>query len=201
MKALHGHVLPGGQVLRSLVVGSALFLGAPAVLADEPAAPPEPQVAPAASPAAPVLAAAPEAEPSTAAVLPPIRPLTPPAFQIGTPAMTDSAERPYRYPALRIAGIVVTGVGLAGMVTGGILFGFGYKLTRDPTCSECGLAEAVYGFVTFVVGAGVATIGAPLWIVGSVLKKEPPKEPPTIITLVPKEVSLGPGMATLRWTF
>lgn len=217
MKALHGHGSLGGPVLYSLFVGSALFLGASAVLADEPAAPvpatpaaatvtiaPAAKAAPAA-PAAPgpamtAPAVSSAAAPALVPVLPPARPLAPPAFQMDVRANPDSVVRPYRYPALRIAGIVVTGVGIAGMLTGGAFLASGAMKESHGPCDNCGMLDGIVGFVSLVGGAGVATIGAPLWIVGSVLKKEPAPEP-TVITLLPQAVSVGPGSATLRWEF
>lgn len=182
MKALSGRCSKRGRRLSAAVLGSALLLGALPANADEPLAPAEgalPEKAP-----APVLAGAPK--------------LSPPVFSIGAASPVDAVEPRYRYPGLRIAGIVVTSVGLATAVAGGSLLLAGKVAADNCNTAEedmCGLGETVVGIVTLIASGPIIVTGAPMWIVGSL----PPKAPAS--AWMPTNVAVGPGSATLQWSF
>lgn len=183
MKAPHSSNSNGGRALFSaVVIGSALFLGAPAAMADEPA--PEAETT---------------AAPTVALATAPVGPLMAQPLPMASPVALDAPERQYRYPGLRIAGIAITSLGLTAAVVGGSLLVAG-KVAAD-NCNTavddtCGLGETVIGAITLISSAPAVAIGVPLWIVGGL----PPKKP-AAASVLPESIAVGPGSATLRWTF
>lgn len=213
MRTCQGHGSPCGPLIRSLAVGSALLLGAQAAHGEEPPVPAGSPVASSAPKAAqdtspPGEDASPPASVGAApsasvAALPPVRSGEPSGVQLGPSGAPPKVESPYRYPGIRIAGIVVTGVGLGVLTTGGALMLAGFVKSQPRTCSAdmCGVAELVYGLFVIIGSSPFIVVGTPLWITGSVLKKEPVPLPDKAISLLPQAVSVGPGSVGLRWSF
>lgn len=159
----------------------------------QPSAQPVAQPQPAASPQPvtqpqPVAQPLPSAQPLPAASpLPPILvspPVTPPPY-----AGYDLDPPVRRSTGMMVAGMILTGVGSVALLAGVAFTGLFASAGGDS-----GLGIVLIGMPLIAGSTVFAGIGIPLWVVGA-----RPAEP-ALEAAIPS-LSVGPGSASLRWTF
>ena len=187
----HPSTLPAStRALCALVAGSALFFGASTTSAEEPVRePPSAPLAPAEVSAQPTVAPVSSAVPASPATATP----GPRAFSaLAPPAAAPLPE--HRNNGMRIAGIVITSLSIAGALAGTGLVIDAATCTAD----QCGLI-AIPAIIGLPISLGLSAIGVPLWVVGTL----PPKAPQSaaVPAWVPESVTVGPTSGSLRWTF
>lgn len=187
--------------LCALLAASALFVTASTASADEPPAQtPLPAIAvetqgdsskkPLASWGAP---AEPPPTPTSSSPGAPLPSVAPRAISAPEPVAPPPA---HSSNTMRIAGIVITGVAIAGSIAG-----TGLAISA-ATCSGelCGVVPGVLGyFIVLPASALLSAVGVPLWVVGTVPPKAP--TPASASRWVPQTVAVGPGTARLQWSF
>jgi hypothetical protein len=134
---------------------------------------------------------------STAIAQPPPPPYGPTRQAAPLPAPVAAKPPAHRDPALMIAGLVLTGLGAAGVTAGVVV------LATSPHygsgCILCGMDRAVGGLVAAGLGGLMILGGIPMAIIGG-LPPEPGAPTASTSRALPT-VSIGPGTGTLRWSF
>jgi len=109
------------------------------------------------------------------------------------PSSLAPSSAKYQNPEMRIAGIVLTSLGIVSLATAGAVLAWA---STDRDSGFAGMASLV---IVMPLSAVLAAVGAPLWAVGA----SPPAPPAA--TARPSwalpSVAGGPRQATLRWTF
>ena len=104
----------------------------------------------------------------------------------------EPPEPQYRHPGMRMAGIVLTSMGIVTLTAGGV-----WGLTALTGENGAGFLGGV--LLMMPLSTVIAAVGVPLWVVGA----KPPL--PQAATVVPSwalpSVAAGPRQVTLRWTF
>jgi hypothetical protein len=108
-------------------------------------------------------------------------------------ASTAAAQSPpaHRNADLMFAGILMSSVGAAVSVPGGVL------LATSPRLGLDGLGRGVAGATMLGFGALLVVAGVPMAVVGGL----PPSRGRAVSSRAIPAVSLGPGGGTLRWCF
>jgi hypothetical protein len=99
----------------------------------------------------------------------------------------------YRHPSWRVAGIVMTSIGAASLISAAVVIGLDQTVWSKSCSDSCGVLSFAVGLPLGLVGLGLVGPGIPLWVVGSL----PPKQPPPAVP----SVAAGPRSVTLRWAF
>lgn len=118
----------------------------------------------------------------------------PPAF---TPLPPPAPVRRHRSTGMMVAGIVLTSIGSAALVSGAVLTGYFSTLHSEGG----GIGVAIIGVPLMIGSTLFAAVGIPLWAVGAPAPRAgtagtPPEQPRAAASL-----SFGPGSAAVRLSF